>query len=148
MGKKAQSLWISSRISGMIVVVFIITATQVTSQSGDKNNTLLRKYCRIYQSANGESYLSNLNTTFSSLRRQLFDPQAYYAFARNTNNGEFVYAFALCREYLSTSQCLACFDLAVNETKSCGFADGGNVIYDDCSISFDLHFDIITFFDI
>ncbi|KAI3704423.1 hypothetical protein L1987_74643 [Smallanthus sonchifolius] len=141
MGKNARSpiasLWISSRICVMIIAVFITTVTQVTSQTGDKNNALLRKYCRIYKSANGESYLSNLNTTFSSLRRQLSDPQAYYAFARNTNNGEFVYAFALCRAYLSTSQCLACFDSAVYETKSCGFADGGNVIYDDCSIRYE-----------
>ncbi|KAI3775677.1 hypothetical protein L1987_45426 [Smallanthus sonchifolius] len=128
------SVWISSWIHGMVPVVFIVTGKQVTSQPGDKNNTQLRKYCRLYTSLNGESYLSNLNTTFASLRRQLSSPQAYYAFTQTTNNGVFVYAFALCREYLSTSQCLACFDSAVNETKSCGFADGGNVIYDDCSI--------------
>ncbi|KAI3775680.1 hypothetical protein L1987_45429 [Smallanthus sonchifolius] len=37
--------------------------------------------------------------------------------------------------YRPRSVDLACFDSAVNETKSCGFADGGNMIYDDCSIS-------------
>ncbi|KAI3775679.1 hypothetical protein L1987_45428 [Smallanthus sonchifolius] len=114
-------------------MVFIMMVKEVTLQSGDKNNTLHRNNCRLYKSSNGD-YLSNLNTTFSSLRRQLSDPQAYYAFAQTTNNGDLVFAFALCREYLSTSLCLACFESAVNETKSCGTADGGNVIYDDCSI--------------
>ncbi|KAK1421477.1 hypothetical protein QVD17_23836 [Tagetes erecta] len=131
------SLRMSSWISAMVVVVFVTMSKQVASQSGHRNNTLLRKYCRIYRSANGESYLRNINVTFSSLRTQLSDPQVYYAFAQTTNNGELVYAFALCRDYLSSSQCLACFDSAVNETKSCGIADGGNVIYDDCSIRYE-----------
>ncbi|KAJ0728340.1 putative protein kinase RLK-Pelle-DLSV family [Helianthus annuus] len=141
MGKSAQSFNTSIRISswksGMLILVFIIIAKQVNSQSVDKNNTLLRRYCRSYQSTYGESYLSNVNTTFSSLQRQLSDPQVYYAFAQTTINGDFVYAFALCRVYLSTSRCLACFESAVNETKTCGIADGGNIIYDDCSIRYE-----------
>ncbi|KAK1421480.1 hypothetical protein QVD17_23839 [Tagetes erecta] len=135
---------ISSSIFATLVVVFILTATQlVASQSRNMNNTLLRKYCRSDVSANGDSYLINMNITFSSLRRQLSVPRVYYAFDQ-TNTGEFVYAFALCREYLSTSQCLACFDSAVNETKSCGIADGGNMIYDDCSIRYE---NFRTYFD-
>lgn len=122
----------SHRISlGIIVVVFIMMAKQVTSQSG---NTLLRKYCRSYNVMNGVFYLSNLNTTLSSIRTQLSDPEVYYAFAQASDNDEYVYSYAMCREYLSTSQCLACFDSAVNETKTCGIADGGNMIYDNCSI--------------
>ncbi|KAK1421478.1 hypothetical protein QVD17_23837 [Tagetes erecta] len=133
------SLRISSWISTMVVAVFIMMSKHVASQSGDRNNALLRKYCRIYTSTNGESYLTNINITLSSLRRQLSDPQVYYAFEQTTYDGEFVYAFALCRDYLTTSQCLACFDSAVNETKSCGISDGGNVIYDDCSIRSEIY---------
>ncbi|KAD5960706.1 hypothetical protein E3N88_12178 [Mikania micrantha] len=136
MAKQASSAIASLSIPLCIFIMFILMAKQVTSQSDDdNNNTLLRKYCRSYQS-NGNSYLRNLNTTLSNLRRQLSSPQVYYAYAQTTSN-EFVYAFALCREYLSTSECLACFDAAVNETRSCGTSDGGNVIYDDCSIRYE-----------
>ncbi|KAI3747607.1 hypothetical protein L6452_10122 [Arctium lappa] len=141
MGAKAlipiASLRLSWWIFGVVVMVFITMVEQVNSQSSDRSNTLLRRYCRSYDASNGEFYLSNLNTTLSSLRRQLSNPQVYYAFAQATDNGEYVYNFALCREYLSTSRCLACFDSAVNETKACGIADGGNVIYDDCSIRYE-----------
>nr|XP_043634094.1 cysteine-rich receptor-like protein kinase 2 [Erigeron canadensis] len=129
----------SSRIISVmiiIVVVFIMMARQVTSQSSDRSNALLRNYCRSYKVVNGVPYLNNLNTTLSSLRRQLSNPQVYYAFAQAVDQ-EFVYSFAMCREYLSTSQCLACFDTAANDTKACGLADGGNIIYDDCSIRYE-----------
>ncbi|KAL7611820.1 cysteine-rich receptor-like protein kinase 3 [Lactuca sativa] len=141
MGKKTPHQIICHRLpwwmSTMVIMIFITMDKHVISQSSDRNNTLLRKYCRSYNSVYGEFYLSNLNTTLSSLRRQLSDPQVYYAFAQAANNDAFVYSFALCREYLSTSQCLACFDSAVNETKACGIADGANVIYDDCSIRYE-----------
>ncbi|KAK1407703.1 hypothetical protein QVD17_39326 [Tagetes erecta] len=101
----------SSWISAMVAVVFLMMSEHVASQSGDTNSTLLRKYCRIYKSANGESYLRNIDIIFSSLRRQFSDPQVYYAFAQTANN--------------------------VNETKSCGIADGGNMIYDDCSVRYE-----------
>ncbi|KAI3722970.1 hypothetical protein L2E82_34219 [Cichorium intybus] len=128
-----QSWWMST----MVVLMFITMANQVKSQSSDRNNSLLRMYCRSYKATNEGFYLSNLNTTLSSLRRQLSDPQVYYAFAQASDNDAFVYSFALCREYLSTSECLACFDTAVNNTRACGSADGGNVIYDDCSIRYE-----------
>nr|XP_043635132.1 cold-responsive protein kinase 1-like [Erigeron canadensis] len=122
----------------MLVMVFMLVAKQVTSQSSvDRNNTLLRKYCRLYNAMNGPAYLNNLNTTLSSLRKQLSIGKVYYAFAQAVDNDEFVYSFAMCREYLSTSQCLTCFDTAANDTKACGFADGGNMIYDDCSIRYE-----------
>ncbi|KAL8211245.1 hypothetical protein R6Q57_005682 [Mikania cordata] len=135
MAKQASSAIASLSIPLCIFIMFILMAKQVTSQSDDDNNTLLRKYCRSYQS-NGNSYLRNLNTTLSNLRRQLSNPQVYSAYAQTTSN-QFLYAFALCREYLSTSECLACFDAAVNETRSCGTSDGGNMIYDDCSIRYE-----------
>ncbi|KAJ9541263.1 hypothetical protein OSB04_027769 [Centaurea solstitialis] len=141
MGEKAPkpitSLRRSCWISGMVVMVFIAMAEQVNSQSIDGSNTLLRRYCRSYDVGNGEVYLNNLNTTLSSLRQQLSNPQVYYAFAENRDNDDYVYSFALCREYLSTSRCLACFDSAVNDTKACRIADGGNIIYDDCSIRYE-----------
>ncbi|KAI3519034.1 hypothetical protein L1887_08008 [Cichorium endivia] len=131
------NLRLSWWMSTMVVLMFIMMANQVKSQSSDRNNSLLRMYCRSYKATNEGFYLSNLNTTLSSLRGQLSDPQVYYAFAQASNNDAFVYSFALCREYLSTSECLACFDTAVNNTRACGSADGGNVIYDDCSIRYE-----------
>ncbi|PWA51338.1 Concanavalin A-like lectin/glucanase, subgroup [Artemisia annua] len=135
--RSSTSLHMSSWIFGMVLIVLKLMAKQVAAQSGDWNNTLLRKYCRSYNAMNEVFYLRNLNSTLSSLRRQLSNPQVYYANAQSMSNDEFVYSFAMCREYLSTSKCLACFDSAVNETKACWIADGGNMIYDDCSLRYE-----------
>ncbi|KAL4577857.1 hypothetical protein LXL04_013972 [Taraxacum kok-saghyz] len=126
-------------MSSMVVLMFIkMISKQVVSQSSDhRNYTLIRNFCRPYNVWNGDDYLSNLNSSLSSLRIQLSDPQVYTAFAHAASNSEYVYSFALCMEYLSTSECLACFDTAVIQTKSCGMADGGHVVYDNCSIRID-----------
>ncbi|KAI3704402.1 hypothetical protein L1987_74621 [Smallanthus sonchifolius] len=67
-------------------------------------------------------FKSNLNSTLSSLRRQL--TTSGYAVARTLLNGEPVWGLALCREYVSVPDCLNCFDYAAVQLRVCGKKDG------------------------
>ncbi|KAI3747603.1 hypothetical protein L6452_10117 [Arctium lappa] len=122
---------------GMVAMVFVMMAEPVTSQPSNRSNTLIRRYCSQYGVLDDEFFLRNLNTTLSSLRRQLSNVTAYHAVARTIINGESVYGLALCREYLSPSECLNCFDIAVKGVKVCGIVNGGHVIYDDCDLRYE-----------
>ncbi|XP_024974870.1 cysteine-rich receptor-like protein kinase 2 [Cynara cardunculus var. scolymus] len=122
---------------GMVVMVFVTMLQPVTSQTSNRSNTLIRRYCSQYGVLDDEFFSRNLNTTLSSLRRQLSNVTEYHAVARTIINGESVYGLALCREYLSPSECLNCFDLAVKGVKVCGIVNGGHVIYDDCDLRYE-----------
>ncbi|KAJ9541186.1 hypothetical protein OSB04_027692 [Centaurea solstitialis] len=139
MGKHSQIPARNWRLVGMAVLaVFIMMVEPVKSQSSsNRSNTLVRRYCSQYGVLDDEFFLRNLNTTLSSLRRQLANVTEYHAVARTIINGESVYGLALCREYLSPSECLNCFDMAVKGVRVCGIVNGGHVIYDDCDLRYE-----------
>lgn len=121
----------------MAVMVLVMMAEPVMSQSSNRSNTLIRRYCSQYGVLDDEFFLRNFNATLSSLRRQLSNVTKYHAVARTIINGESVYGLALCREYLSRSECLNCFDIAVKGVKVCGIVNGGHVIYDECDLRYE-----------
>ncbi|KAI3826639.1 hypothetical protein L1987_00689 [Smallanthus sonchifolius] len=125
------------RAAGVLAVLIVVMAQPATSQKIDTNNTMIRWYCSFYKVMNGEFFLRNLNTTFSSIRRQLSTVNTYHAVAKALINGESVYGLALCREYLSTASCLACFDTAVAYMKVCGLGNGAHIFYDDCELRYE-----------
>ncbi|KAM0067678.1 putative Gnk2-like domain-containing protein [Helianthus debilis subsp. tardiflorus] len=92
----------------------------------------MRYYCSMYKALRATYFLSNLNDTLSSLRRQLAITR--YAAARTLLNGESVWGLAWCRGYLSIPDCLDCFDYAVDQIKVCGLGNGGDAIYSDCDV--------------
>ncbi|CAI9272121.1 unnamed protein product [Lactuca saligna] len=124
-------------ICWLAVILLVIMAETVTSQSSKRSNTLIRSYCSKYGVLNEEFFSRNLNTTISSLRRQLSSATVYEAVARTIINGDSVYGLALCRGYLSTSECLNCFNIAVTGVRVCGIVNGGRVIYDDCELRYE-----------
>ncbi|KAJ9564750.1 hypothetical protein OSB04_000716 [Centaurea solstitialis] len=124
-------------VLGLLVVILTVSAQPVTSQKIDRNNTMIRWYCSFYKVMNGPFFLRNLNTTLSSLRKQLSTTNNYHAVAKTLINGESVYGLALCREYLSTTACLACFDTAVAYMKVCGLGNGAHIFYDDCELRYE-----------
>ncbi|KAL4577864.1 hypothetical protein LXL04_013979 [Taraxacum kok-saghyz] len=85
-------------MSTLVVMFYITMDKQVISQSSEnRTNTLLRRYCRSYDNVYVEVYLNNLNIPpflASSFRRQLSNPEVYYAFSQAANNDAFVYSFA------------------------------------------------------
>ncbi|KAL4569198.1 hypothetical protein LXL04_024832 [Taraxacum kok-saghyz] len=129
-----QSWWSMATI---LVILFISLAQPVTSQKIDKNNTMIRWYCSSYKGMNGQVFLENLNTTFSSLRKQLSKVNNHHAVSNTVINGESVFGLALCREYLSIAACLSCFDTAVSYMKVCGLGNGANIFYDNCQIRYE-----------
>ncbi|KAI3794365.1 hypothetical protein L1987_36995 [Smallanthus sonchifolius] len=126
---------LSWRLAILLVVVLLTTAEQVTSQPTDRNSTLMRYYCSMYRGLSEKYFLSNLNTTLSSLRRQL--TTSGYAAARTLFNGESVWGLAWCRGYLSIPDCLSCYDYAVDQLKVCGLGNGAHAIYSDCDVRYE-----------
>lgn len=119
----------------MVVMMFLSMAKPVTSQtSSDRNSTLMRYYCSQYFGMNETYFYQNLNTTLSSLRRQLLVNRVRYALARTLLNGESVWGLASCRGYVSNTNCVACFDYAVSQLRVCGRGNGAHAFYNDCDV--------------
>ncbi|KAL8211247.1 hypothetical protein R6Q57_005684 [Mikania cordata] len=123
----------------ILIMVLVLMAEAATSQPDNTNNTLVRRYCSQYGVVDQGFFLRNLNNTLASLRQQLINATLYHAVARTIINGESVYGLALCRQYLSKSDCLKCFDTAVKEVRVCGNMNGGHAIYDDCDLRYENH---------
>ncbi|KAD7479167.1 hypothetical protein R6Q59_008025 [Mikania micrantha] len=137
--RHADGRWSSWQLANMLMmVVLLIAMTQLqatSSQATDRNSTLMKYYCSMYKGMNEKYFLSNLNATMSSLRRQL--TTSGYASARTLLNGDSVWGLAWCRGYLSIPDCLSCFDYAVNQLKVCGSVNGAHAIYSDCDVRYE-----------
>ncbi|KAI7733047.1 hypothetical protein M8C21_033404 [Ambrosia artemisiifolia] len=140
--RQVENRCLSWRLASLLVVVVVLTTIiePVSSQPADRNSTLMRYYCSMYRGVSASYFLSNLNTTLSSLRQQL--TTSGYAAARTLLNGESVWGLAWCRGYLSIPDCLSCFDYAVDQLKVCGLGNGAHAIYSDC----DLRYENFNFF--
>ncbi|XP_076927407.1 cysteine-rich receptor-like protein kinase 2 isoform X1 [Bidens hawaiensis] len=134
--KQQENNWFSWRLA-VVAVVFISMAEPVTSQSNNRNSTLMRYYCSLYYGRSANYFLSNLNTTLSSLHEQLSLNRARYAVARTLLTGESVWGLAVCRGYVSTAECVACFNYAVAQLKVCGRANGAHAFYNDCDVRYE-----------
>ncbi|KAI3798743.1 hypothetical protein L1987_34021 [Smallanthus sonchifolius] len=134
------SRWLA--ITAVILLVLVVEG--VVSQSDKRNNTLIRRYCSQYGVLNAEFFSRNLNTTLSSIRRQLANATVYHAVARTIINGESVYGLASCRQYLSNSECLKCLETAAKGVRVCGIVNGGRVIYDDCEFRYENNYHFYT----
>ncbi|KAI3704419.1 hypothetical protein L1987_74639 [Smallanthus sonchifolius] len=118
------------------MMVFISMLESVESQSSDRNSTLLRYYCSLYYGRSPRYFLSNLNTTLSSLHQQLTNGSRY-AVARTLLNGESVWGLASCRAYVSNADCVACYNYAVDQLRICGTVNGAHAFYNDCDVRYE-----------
>ncbi|KAJ0960115.1 hypothetical protein J5N97_000102 [Dioscorea zingiberensis] len=118
-------------------ILLAILRSPVTA--GPQTN-LLNLGCSQYNASNAASFVADLNATFSVLRANLSaSPSALFATASRP-----VYALFQCRDYLSYSDCLACFSVAAGRLLStCAPANGARVIYDGCI----LRYESAAFFD-
>ncbi|KAK1401898.1 Cysteine-rich RLK (Receptor-like kinase) protein [Heracleum sosnowskyi] len=83
-------------------------------------------------------FFSNLNTTLANLRRQLSVNRTHFATAELARSSSPVYAVVQCRNYLSTADCVSCFDIAaVDIRKYCRLVNGARVIYDGCFLRYE-----------
>ncbi|KAD7478574.1 hypothetical protein E3N88_01710 [Mikania micrantha] len=117
----------------IVLAVMKVAVAQPISNTTTNTNKPIRSYCDSNEAMSLATFFSNLNSTFSQLRSQLSNTGVYYAQAQNLENGDAVYGVAQCRNYLSSTQCLACFDVAVSALEpACGSANGANVFLDNC----------------
>ncbi|CAH1412161.1 unnamed protein product [Lactuca virosa] len=87
------------------------------SQSNDSNNTVhmpIRSFCVHVDIMSPTVFFTNLNSTFASLRKELSRKGVYFAISHNLGNADSIYGTSQCRRYLSTTQCLSCFDVGVS----------------------------------
>ena len=82
-------------------------------------------------------FFRNLNATLADLRRQLSINRTHFATAQLARSSNPVYAIVQCRNYLSTADCVSCFDIAaVDIRKYCRLVNGARVIYDGCFLRY------------
>ncbi|KAK1421492.1 hypothetical protein QVD17_23857 [Tagetes erecta] len=130
-----ENRWLVSLL--VVVMVVITMAEQVmTSQPTDRSSTLIVYFCSVYTGRSPKYFLSNLNTTLSSLRKQLTNGSRY-ATARTLLNGESVWGLVSCRAYTNTADCVACFNYAVDQLKVCALGNGGGAFYSDCDLRYE-----------
>ncbi|KAF5740336.1 cysteine-rich receptor-like protein kinase 2 isoform X3 [Tripterygium wilfordii] len=102
----------------------------------DPQMNMLNKGCSQYNATNFSIFNRNLNATFVDLRAQ-FTSNNYFATAQRADGTDPVYALAQCRNYLSNSDCIACFDSAAARIRNCSAANGARVIYDGCFLRYE-----------
>ncbi|KAM7464840.1 hypothetical protein LguiB_012402 [Lonicera macranthoides] len=115
-----------------VAALFLLVVYSTKPAASQPQTNLLNTACNQYNAGDLSSFFSNLNGTLSDLRRQLSSGNTKFATAYQARTTNPVYGLAQCREYLSTVDCLACFDASVRESRNCSANTGARVIYDGC----------------
>ncbi|XP_063939064.1 cysteine-rich receptor-like protein kinase 42 [Daucus carota subsp. sativus] len=116
----------SIMILGRTLVILLVFIKGITSDSHEEE---LLERCSLIVSAD-LSIMNSVNKTFVDMRKQLSN--AHFVTTYETN----VFGMAQCRNYLSTADCLACFDAGVTQIRrKCDPAAVGiHFIYQGCFI--------------
>uniref|UniRef100_A0A2N9GWR1 Protein kinase domain-containing protein n=1 Tax=Fagus sylvatica TaxID=28930 RepID=A0A2N9GWR1_FAGSY len=123
---------------GMVLrVTFIWWLWGLRLGVADPQINLLNSGCSQYNVSDVSNFYTNLNATFSDLRTQLNNNNKYFATAQQVIGSEPAYAMVQCRNYLSKSDCIACFTTAVSQIRNCSAANGARVIYDGCFLRYE-----------
>ncbi|RDX60591.1 Cysteine-rich receptor-like protein kinase 3, partial [Mucuna pruriens] len=105
---------------------------------GDPQVVLVNKGCSQYNATNLSNFYQNLNTTLAELRAQVSNQRKHFATAQATSGSDPVYAMFQCRNYLSITDCAACFAAAAAQIRNCSAgANGARVIYDGCFLRYE-----------
>ncbi|GMY24531.1 cysteine-rich receptor-like protein kinase 2 [Fagus crenata] len=123
---------------GMVLrVTFIWWLWRLRLGVADPQINLLNSGCSQYNVSDVSNFYTNLNATFSDLRTQLNNNNKNFATAQQVTGSEPAYAMVQCRNYLSKSDCIACFTTAVSQIRNCSAANGARVIYDGCFLRYE-----------
>ncbi|KAF5754590.1 putative protein kinase RLK-Pelle-DLSV family [Helianthus annuus] len=122
----------------LVVLLVLFFTKPGFSQKTDSNNTnVIAMRCGRNELVNQPNFIKNRNSTFRDLRAQLLDQRVLYARAQALSSGDSVFAAVQCRNYLSTDQCVACFDESVSELLICNSGNGGFVSFDNCYVRYE-----------
>ncbi|KAJ6299285.1 hypothetical protein OIU76_020288 [Salix suchowensis] len=106
--------------------------------SDPQANRLIHSGCSTVKVDSVTESTKNLNATLLDLRAQL-NSSKYFATAAQAGDAGQVFAMVQCRKYLSTADCVACFDIAAKQIRRNCSADvtGGRVYYDGCFLRYE-----------
>lgn len=112
------------------VVMLVVTVSE-PGLSDPQTNQVGNLGCSPYNVSDVPDSIRERNLSFADLRNQLSSGNKRFA----TSNQQAIYAMVQCRKYLSTADCVACFDAAVLVTRNCPIATtAAIVIFDGCSL--------------
>ncbi|GLT86261.1 hypothetical protein SLE2022_044090 [Rubroshorea leprosula] len=117
-----------------IIWVFLFMEDGANS---DPQLKLLSSGCSQFNVSNFQDFSRNLNATFLKIREELVSGNNYFATADQATGSSPTYAMVQCRNYLSPTDCLACFDAASTKIRNCSAAYGARVIYDGCFLRYE-----------
>ncbi|KAJ0666980.1 putative Gnk2-like domain-containing protein [Helianthus annuus] len=119
----------------LVVLLVLLFTKPGFSQKTDSNNTnVIAMRCGRNTLVNQQNFIKNRNSTFRDLRTQVLNQRLLYARAQAISSGDSVFAAVQCRNYLSTDQCVACFDESVSELLICNSGNGGFISFDNCYV--------------
>ncbi|KVI01990.1 putative cysteine-rich receptor-like protein kinase 43 [Cynara cardunculus var. scolymus] len=120
-----------------MVVAFLFKLFLANSVTSQPQTKILINSCGQINASNPLNFFHNLNETFGNVRRQLSNNKTYFVTAEQTRNSEPVYVLCQCRKYMSTRDCVACFDFAVRSIRSCAPAKGARRVLDGCYLRYE-----------
>ncbi|KAE9598852.1 hypothetical protein Lal_00022403 [Lupinus albus] len=104
----------------------------------DPQILLLNKGCSQYNATNLSNFNQNLNASLSDIKSQVTNQSKHFATAHQSLGADPVYALFQCRNYLSNTDCAACFATAATQIRNCSAgANGARVIYDGCFLRYE-----------
>nr|XP_043634082.1 putative receptor-like protein kinase At4g00960 [Erigeron canadensis] len=121
-------------VTAFLMFMVFLTINPVKSQP---QANLLITGCSQINATNLPNFFGNLNETFRDLRNKLSNNNSYFATSEQTRNSEPVYAMAQCRNYMSTRDCLSCFDSADTFIRACAAANGARAVLDGCFLRYE-----------
>ncbi|KAI3775696.1 hypothetical protein L1987_45445 [Smallanthus sonchifolius] len=119
----------------VLAVVFMVFLSN-PGRSQPQTNILIQT-CSPVNATNIQNFFSILNDTFRDIRRQLSNNNTYFATSELSRNSQPVYIMAQCRKYMSTSDCVSCFDFAASSIRSCAAFNGARSVLDGCFLRYE-----------
>ncbi|KAF5188511.1 Cysteine-rich receptor-like protein kinase [Thalictrum thalictroides] len=127
------SLWI------IVTSICIVATYTIVAVISDPQTSIFQKACSKYDATNPVVFGENRNKTLSDLRLQITSNDGiHFAISQQIIQPDPVYAMFQCRNYLNSSDCLACFDSAEAQIRSnCPLDGGARVFYDGCFLRYE-----------
>ncbi|KVH94969.1 Gnk2-homologous domain-containing protein [Cynara cardunculus var. scolymus] len=126
-------------VSLVLLLLFMMINPAILEPNYTETNidTPITSFCGRNSPIILQNFISNRNSTFAQIRKQLLSNNVYYARAKSLDEGDSVFGAAQCRNYLSTAQFVACFDVGVFELVNCTTGNSAYVFLDNCFVRYD-----------
>ncbi|KAK4278125.1 hypothetical protein QN277_016016 [Acacia crassicarpa] len=104
----------------------------------DPQTNFVKIGCSQYNVTDVTIFHRNLNATFRDLKSQVGNQSKHFATAQAVSGNNPAYGIFQCRNYLSISDCLKCFDFAADHIRNCSVGvTGARIIYEGCFLRYE-----------